>query len=531
MGIKSSKQVDRRSSETESYSIFSLPEHVIIKILCMLDNWSLTRAVCTCPTLRRIAYNSVKLWRHSVVNLARLDSMSERTALSIKYRGIPAIELSEWRLGTRKSVSRKRFLKRMLKVIDTLPISETDTDTFMLSNRIWPIIRCEYFHSFDPTKLVVMMSGSSHATWKFFRWSMYDFSKVFPQLEQLTFIVNLEDDSSYSDSPGHSLNSFRTVDFGYHALYGLDKLRDLTIGKTYHHFSGEKFPQVFHNLWPALNVYPLLERLHIYSGKLSHNAVHLKEMVPQLKHLHLGQLIVGDSIEQDDQLSLVQSLLDGFTSLTSFQFKVQDDIRSSKTLTLPESVNAVGVCGPVPISSLFDALARLNHSNMIHMLEVGSTSDQDKFMSTSSEQCLVQLLEKLRCLEILILSRKLNIIVAAELSEMIRRKTTLSSVIGIELGIRADLPAHVRYITATCGSNAPAQQYQSLLCRSSVRKWAFVEQYSSDWHEAFGTAFFYPASSINRSYGVVRDFLEVEWKLHEQRCKEIDENHKQRPRR
>ena len=117
MGIKSSKQVDRRSSETESYSIFSLPEHVIIKILCMLDNWSLTRAVCTCPTLRRIAYNSVKLWRHSVVNLARLHSMSERTALSIKYRGIPAIELSEWRLGTRKSVSRKRFLKRMLKVM------------------------------------------------------------------------------------------------------------------------------------------------------------------------------------------------------------------------------------------------------------------------------------------------------------------------------------------------------------------------------------------------------------------------------
>ena len=46
---------------------------------------------------------------------------------------------------------------------------------------------------------------------------MYDFSKVFPQLEQLTFIVNLEDDSSYSDSPGQSLNSFQTVDFGHHA--------------------------------------------------------------------------------------------------------------------------------------------------------------------------------------------------------------------------------------------------------------------------------------------------------------------------
>mgnify|MGYP001799161883 CR=1 FL=1 len=59
-------------------------------------------------------------------------------------------------------------------------------------------------------------------------------------------------------------------------------------------------------------------------------------------------------------------------------------------------------------------------------------------------------------------------------------------------------------------------------CPSTLGLVLDVGKYSSAWHEAFGTAFFYPESSIDRSYGVINDF-EPEWELHNHRCKKIDD--------
>ena len=108
---------------------------------------------------------------------------------------------------------------------------------------------------------------------------------------------------------------------------------------------------------------------------------------------------------------------------------------------------------------------------------------------------------------------------------MIGSKPTLYSVIGIDFGSsRFELPAQIHYITDSCVSSIIFNpQHQTLLRRLSVNTWACVEKYSSAWHEAFGTAFFYPEGSMDRSYGVINTFVDAERRLHDQRCKKVED--------
>ena len=202
---------------------------------------------------------------------------------------------------------------------------------------------------------------------------------------------------------------------------------------------------------------PTLERLHIYSGKLSHHAVQLKQETPELKHLHLGQLIVGDYDEQSTQLTRAQSLLDGLTKLSSFRYRVQVEIQTDSMITLPEGISAVGVSGPVSRPSLIHVLTKINYSSMLRVLELNSTAYQDGFLTTCAENPLVRLLESLKHLEVLILSKTSNITVCAEIASVIRCKTTLYSVIGIDFG-SSDLSYRHKFIilpTVVCHQLSP----------------------------------------------------------------------------
>ena len=125
-----------------------------------------------------------------------------------------------------------------------------------------------------------------------------DYPLTFPQLQRLTFVVNIENDGLPRPVYYPELE-IKTIDFGHIVLegYGRHTIRDFTIGKAYHKHSGSTIPEVFDSVFQPSdypNGSPTLERLHIYSGKLSHHAVQLKQETPDVIHLHLGQLIVGD---------------------------------------------------------------------------------------------------------------------------------------------------------------------------------------------------------------------------------------------
>ena len=95
------------------------------------------------------------------MNLECLTPMSGISASSIKRRGIPALQLSQWKLNLKSSVfskSTKRFLKRMLQAIRKLPLSETDVDTFMLSYsyKTLPIQPSDFMH-LDNLKTLILI--------------------------------------------------------------------------------------------------------------------------------------------------------------------------------------------------------------------------------------------------------------------------------------------------------------------------------------------------------------------------------------
>ena len=165
--------------------------------------------------------------------------------------------------------------------------------------------------------------------------------------------------------------------------YGRHTIRDFTIDKTFHTQLGATILKVLDCGYQApyfAEGSSTLERLQIYSGKLSHHVVvHLKQITPELKHLHLGQLIVGDYDEQCRQLTIAQSLLDGLPKLSSFRFQVHVDIQTDSMITLPEGISAIGVSGPVSTSCLINVLAKINYSSMLRVLELDSTTYQDGF--------------------------------------------------------------------------------------------------------------------------------------------------------
>ena len=165
----------------------------------MLDGYSLTRVVCTCSTMKEIAYNSTSLWRHSVMNLASLTPMSGITTSSIRHRGIPAIQLSQW-ISSKSSVSSKstkRFSKRMLQAIRKLPLSETEVDTFMLSYsyKALPIQPSDITHLDNLKTLILIIFGTftSDSIWSLERFIL-GYLLTFPRLQRLTFVVNIEND-------------------------------------------------------------------------------------------------------------------------------------------------------------------------------------------------------------------------------------------------------------------------------------------------------------------------------------------------
>ena len=166
----------------------------------MLDSYSLTRVECTCSTMKDIAYNSTRLWSQSVMNLECLTPMSGISASSIRLRGIPAIQLSQWRLSSKSSVfskSTKCISKLMLQAIRKLPLSETEVDTFMLSYsyKALPIQPSDFMHLDNLKTLILIITGTciSDSFWSLERFIL-DYPLTFPQLQRLTFVVNIEND-------------------------------------------------------------------------------------------------------------------------------------------------------------------------------------------------------------------------------------------------------------------------------------------------------------------------------------------------
>ena len=133
------------------------------------------------------------------MNLECLTPMSGISASSIRHRGIPAIQLSQW-ISSKSSVSSKstkRFSKRMLQAIRKLPLSETYVDTFILSYsyKTLPIQSRDFMHLDNLKTLILIITGTctSDSIWSLERFIL-GYLLTFPRLQRLTFVVNIEND-------------------------------------------------------------------------------------------------------------------------------------------------------------------------------------------------------------------------------------------------------------------------------------------------------------------------------------------------
>ena len=447
---ESESPLNQQLCETQAIgSITDLLDLVIGHILSYLDRMSLIAVAQPCVAMRDAAYRP-QLWRGSCVDLSKLEKIDRKIGRSLTTRNITALSL--------EFASERRTAREVKKPLRACSTTVANITTILITLDYYlPLTQFGDFSSLQNVALDFILSDAQHHQLPACLLPLHN-------VENLIFIVAFEN---------HPCDCFSMI------MKSLPKLRELTLGLMYNFDPGQYVTCV-------------------------------PDILPNLKHLSLSTLRTTET--EHTKPCTIKDTLRRFPALESVEIgELQEITAHSSGELIPPNVNPLKLRGfrmkrTAHILSLrpgvFSSILLITSG--LRMLELVTTRLRIPGLS--------QELTKLNNLEILIFSRKRNLVPSSEsgLLSCITNLKFLYSLIGIDCSRHMTvLPPGIRFLTAFDASDGQ-QPHQVLLERTTNGLCHRIRKYSPKWHQAHGTYRFRPDEKDEESM-LMENFQEGLW--------------------
>lgn len=487
----------------EGVNILDLHEDAVIEIFKQLDIKSLCRVAQSCRQMRDIAYNPV-LWRECTVDMSRVrtDMVSEETAVSLQLRDITSSKFSAFQ---RHSSKRKRK-RRDGSELKTRIISNGDVNIALhtcqglASSLTTMMLSLQDYKSFDYQSLVAYQHLRQLVL-------VACATEILIPVEALPKLLSL---TELTITSNYIVNQHLRHKCGFYYLlvHCQDKfpnLKDLT-AESLCHFDCP-YETLFLNpnsenfsISPLERLCTSVEVIQYYNRKVT--GFPLNILLSNLKHLELHDVFVCDEdrMTKTEPIEWADSIVGGLKNLQSLKLTVERDCVPN-TPILIGNVEAISLVASVIYD--IDITMFVQCTCNLKVLEMDVTTLARVEKGGISEPGLLRVLRYLNKLEILILSREKICCLGDELKHSILQNDSLISVLGVEFEDISQIPNNIQFLTRA----SPHHKLSQLLKKTRGKGWTAVDKYTAVWHQAYGTAHFYPPSSIHKSFGIIRNYV------------------------